>query len=50
MTIQKVKLSEATKRSGRTNWHQLKDSSEKLSASNEKIEQDEHKEKFYLGI
>ncbi len=42
----KVRLSEATKRPGRTNWHQLKASSEKLSESKENIEQDEHKEKF----
>jgi hypothetical protein len=39
----KVRLSEATKRPGRTNWHLLKDSGEKLSASNEKSKQDENK-------
>jgi hypothetical protein len=40
----KVRLSEATKRPGRTNTDLLKDSSERPSESKEKIKQDECKE------
>jgi hypothetical protein len=44
----KVRLSESIKCLGRTNYHLLKDSGEKPSASNEKSKQNENKKNFCL--